>query len=879
MRIDEKGGTLKIIPPTTGGEIVVGKTRAVEGSPSVQVPDVTLGDVLISGTIPVPSEQLVAVDNTSISGAGVGADPLHAVPGGIAVVSDGVTIIGNGTTREPLIAVGSSGSTIYFNVKTYGATGNGVTDDTAAINSAAAAASSAGGGTVYFPNGTYLVSEYLSQPLCLKLLSGVSWLGQSQAGVIIQRANSQGGSIRVFSTTGGGATDYSIRNLTVDGNTSHQVYSEHQDLVFLWGVERVLVEDCELRNTPGSGIVVFDGSDDVVVNRCYIHDNGWMGIAWGDAGFSHRTAVRDTYFWNNVGGLHIEVSEQSGEILFDHCYITGQPGSWAVEFSGDNASSPGATEGYAQNCTLRDSYVFGGVFVGYAQGIRVEGNTVFCLDSSVAPCQPLHIVGAGTDIHANHNLLILGAPPWEPLSNYAPGEIVTNGSHLYECTTFGTSASSGGPTGTGSSIDDGSVVWSYYGPPPTATCCIEIAGLETGPLLDQLDVSDNTVYVYTAIADGILVGQSGSARVERNWVVGNASSASNFGINITTKESLHAIEAATCRGNHVVDFGTGIVTGSYENLIKLHYVDISDNTFYVITPGVMANCIGWEEDGHASIDFARMTGNVCVDDLATMVGSYPAVPLLIGGNQGEITFWNYTGAGAPPISALPGSVALNRAGGAGTTLYIKQSNTDSTGWAAPATAGSPYVFQGQSPMQVEFASGRWYALPNFGAVVSNFGGLNGQLTAVPIYIPNSCTVEAVCFECTVIGDATATFRVGIYADDGTGRPGSLVADFGASADLTAAQVYSITGLSQSLTAGCYYIAGVIQGVTVTAPHIRGIAANGIMPNLDFGSSTPGSGGPVIAAVIHSSSVTGALPATFVRSATNSSGPRIFAQIQ
>lgn len=43
-------------------------------------------------------------------------------------------------------------------VKDFGAAGNGVTDDTAAIQAATDAAYSAGGGTVYFPEGSYLIS-------------------------------------------------------------------------------------------------------------------------------------------------------------------------------------------------------------------------------------------------------------------------------------------------------------------------------------------------------------------------------------------------------------------------------------------------------------------------------------------------------------------------------------------------------------------------------------------------------------------------------------------------------------------------------------------------------------------------------------------------
>ncbi|HEY0266979.1 MAG TPA: glycosyl hydrolase family 28-related protein, partial [Rhizomicrobium sp.] len=45
-----------------------------------------------------------------------------------------------------------------YNVRDFGARGDGTTDDRAAINAALTAASAAGGGTVYFPAGTYRVA-------------------------------------------------------------------------------------------------------------------------------------------------------------------------------------------------------------------------------------------------------------------------------------------------------------------------------------------------------------------------------------------------------------------------------------------------------------------------------------------------------------------------------------------------------------------------------------------------------------------------------------------------------------------------------------------------------------------------------------------------
>jgi hypothetical protein len=54
--------------------------------------------------------------------------------------------------------LGISGETGWFNVTDYGAVGDGVTNDRAAIQNAVDACISFGGGTVYFPTGTYLVS-------------------------------------------------------------------------------------------------------------------------------------------------------------------------------------------------------------------------------------------------------------------------------------------------------------------------------------------------------------------------------------------------------------------------------------------------------------------------------------------------------------------------------------------------------------------------------------------------------------------------------------------------------------------------------------------------------------------------------------------------
>ncbi|HEU0117706.1 MAG TPA: hypothetical protein VFR09_03655, partial [Alphaproteobacteria bacterium] len=55
------------------------------------------------------------------------------------------------------------------------------------------------------------------------------------------------------------------------------------------------------------------------------------------------------------------------------------------------------------------------------------------------------------------------APAWVASTAYIAGQCVVNGGNLYRCTTGGTSASSGGPTGFNtSSITDNTVTWVFY---------------------------------------------------------------------------------------------------------------------------------------------------------------------------------------------------------------------------------------------------------------------------------------------------------------------------------------------------------------------------------------------------------------------------------
>ena len=95
----------------------------------------------------VPSDGYVKIYNRSNSGADVGY---------VTIYHNLVVLLNSYESKIDELTTRVSTATSYdFNVKTYGAVGDGVTDDTAAIQAAIDACFEAGGGTVFIPNGVY----------------------------------------------------------------------------------------------------------------------------------------------------------------------------------------------------------------------------------------------------------------------------------------------------------------------------------------------------------------------------------------------------------------------------------------------------------------------------------------------------------------------------------------------------------------------------------------------------------------------------------------------------------------------------------------------------------------------------------------------------
>jgi len=200
------------------------------------------------------------------------------------------------TGRWKLMPYGTaSGTGDFFNVKSFGATGDGTTDDSAAISAAIDAANGVGGGTVYFPYGTYrLLSTITSLNDRGVRLLGVYGDGLMSTGVGAVLVNDTGGSaLNVNNAVVRGQSTVIERLAIVDGSTGG-TYS-----IQLTGTYQVLVTNCAFE-TP----LLLTSTRDTTIDRCY-----FTGTAGGYVQFS--SAVIDT----TIGDCNFDGSGGSSSVI------------------------------------------------------------------------------------------------------------------------------------------------------------------------------------------------------------------------------------------------------------------------------------------------------------------------------------------------------------------------------------------------------------------------------------------------------------------------------------------------------------------------------------------------------------------------------------
>jgi hypothetical protein len=152
---------------------------------------------------------------------------------------DGVTKLGPTNLNKIENGVFSGYTTYNVKDSAYGATGDGVTDDAAAIQAAVNACSAAGGGVVHFPAGTYALKTYIT------LASNVMLTGQGRKTTLKLVAGYVSGAQGQGHFFASGASDIIIDSISFDGNSGGIAADAANNFaVWLLNCPRVTIRNC-----------------------------------------------------------------------------------------------------------------------------------------------------------------------------------------------------------------------------------------------------------------------------------------------------------------------------------------------------------------------------------------------------------------------------------------------------------------------------------------------------------------------------------------------------------------------------------------------------------------------------------------------------------
>lgn len=285
----------------------------------------------------------------------------------------------------------------FYDVRDYGAVGDGATDDRAAIQSAIDAADGDGGGIVRIPAGVFVVGRAASSAWCLDLggTSNVTIAGVGIGVTTLRQAGSMANDVRLisFSST---ADHTTIRNLTLDGNSANQSVNEQRHGIFVTNSTDVLVRDVQSKNFTGDGFYVYSGSYRVSFEQCAGEDNDRNGLTLG--GTAGDVKILGCWFRGNA--KQAVDSEPTSSDHIDNVAIEGctleSTTNYALTCGGSSASNRNVGWRVAGNKILSESNAIRAI---YNEGIVFVGNTVvsgsgaYAAVEIYADCRKVAVVG------------------------------------------------------------------------------------------------------------------------------------------------------------------------------------------------------------------------------------------------------------------------------------------------------------------------------------------------------------------------------------------------------------------------------------------------------------------------------------------------------
>jgi hypothetical protein len=240
----------------------------------------------------------------------------------------------NGTVVQPvwLNDVNAQTYANYANVRMpiYGATGDGVADDTAAIQLAVDTVGAAGGGIVFIPRGTYLASDEIIVDYENTIIMGELGSGNhftDTNATEIQGTNPVGDVIR-FKKPGCGIQDIAVsasvaRQAGTNTDNNHGVRFEAEDVNTAPSMKRSYVSRVRITKQPAAGLVMVGDTVQSFVFAADTDQNGSHGIVINGGGFTGRTNIQRPA---QTTLINCRTSRNGG-----HGWLVGDAGTAATE--------------------------------------------------------------------------------------------------------------------------------------------------------------------------------------------------------------------------------------------------------------------------------------------------------------------------------------------------------------------------------------------------------------------------------------------------------------------------------------------------------------------------------------------------------------------
>ena len=231
-----------------------------------------------------------------------------------------------------------------ISVKQFGALGNGIADDTKAIQAAIDATSKAGGGTVFFPRGTYKVSINRSKSYAINIRGKITLQGVDNKQSIIKLAAKQSNYAAMLAGEylDSDLSDFAMYDLAIDGNGPQNPITAESELtekymrysVRVYVGSRINIERCRFLNQNNVNVITLNNSGNDVKDGA-IKNNIFELIGGGKIDYDHSTIyahgerieVANNYFSSRHGagtnGARTAIEIHGDEYTVKNNVITG----------------------------------------------------------------------------------------------------------------------------------------------------------------------------------------------------------------------------------------------------------------------------------------------------------------------------------------------------------------------------------------------------------------------------------------------------------------------------------------------------------------------------------------------------------------------------